>query len=133
MRRIEFTIPGDPIGAPRMTQRDRWKRRPVVLKYFAWRDKARAAAGPMPPAEQVESLSWVAYFSPPVSWSKKKQAAAIGTLHRAKPDRDNIDKAILDSLFGEDQAIAKGTIEKRWGIAERLEITIEVAEKAGQP
>jgi hypothetical protein len=22
---IEFTIPGDPIGAPRMTQRDKWK------------------------------------------------------------------------------------------------------------
>lgn len=124
---IKFTIEGDPIGAPRMTQRDRWKKRPVVLRYFAWRDKAREAAGELPPAEQIESLSWVAYFSPPVSWSKKKRTAVLGQLHRAKPDRDNIDKAILDALFEKDQNIAKGSVEKRWDVYERLEITITTA------
>lgn len=121
---ITFTIHGDPIGAPRMTRRDKWKQRPCVLRYRDWKDKARKAAGALPPTNEIESLSWVAYFSPPVSWSKKKRDAAIGTAHRQKPDRDNIDKAILDALFDEDSGIAKGTIEKRWDIAERLEVTI---------
>lgn len=35
-------------------------------------------------------------------------------LHRAKPDRDNIDKALLDALFNDDSGIASGLIEKRW-------------------
>ena len=39
-------------------------------------------------------------------------------LHRSKPDRDNIDKAVLDVLFagstGGDSGIARGTVEKRW-------------------
>jgi len=126
---IEFTIPGDPIGAPRMTQRDKWKQRPCVMKYRAWKDKAREVAGELPPADQIERVSWVAVFTPPASWSKKRRAAVIGTLHRNKPDRDNIDKALLDALFPEDQAIAAGTIEKRWGIAEGLTVTIETQEQ----
>lgn len=121
---IRITIEGDPIGAPRMTQRDKWKRRPCVLKYFDCRDKARKAAGTLPPVEQIESLSWVAYFTPPASYSKKRRAALLGTQHRAKPDRDNIDKAILDALFADDAGIAKGSIEKRWDVAERVEIEI---------
>jgi len=73
----------------------------------------------------------VAYFTPPQSWSKKKRAAAIGTLHRSKPDRDNIDKGILDAMFEEDAGIASGTIEKRWAENSRIEITIDVDEQCG--
>ncbi len=130
-RKLSFIIPGDPVGAPRMTRRDKWKKRPCVLRYFAWRDAARLAAGKLPEAEQIFTLSWKAFFSPPVSWSKKKRTAAIGTLHRKKPDRDNVDKAILDALFLEDSAIAYGTIEKRWDTAERIEIEIEYEELLG--
>ena len=125
---MKFTIPGDPIGAPRMTQSDKWKKRPCVVRYREWKDKARAAAGTLPHISRIESVSWVATFSPPASWSKKKRAAMLGTLHRVKPDRDNIDKALLDALFPDDQQIAKGSIEKRWGVAEGLEVTIEVSE-----
>lgn len=123
--KLTFTVFGDPIAAPRMTQRDAWAQRPCVMRYRAWKDRARQAAGDLPPAEQITSLSWVAYFCPPVSWSKKKRAAVIGQLHRAKPDRDNLDKAVLDALFKADQAIASGSIEKRWGEIERMEIEIE--------
>lgn len=108
-----------------MTQRDKWARRACVMRYFAWKDKARESAGELPAPESVTSLSWVAYFCPPVSWSKKKRLSVIGKPHRAKPDRDNIDKAVLDALFKEDSAIAKGTIEKRWDWIERMEVTIE--------
>ena len=50
---------------------------------------------------------------------------AIGNLHRLAPDRDNIDKALLDALFPQDKAIAMGHIEKRWDWEPRMEVTIE--------
>ena len=126
--RLTFVVPGRPIGAPRQTQRDKWKQRPCVVAYRDWKDFARQCAGELPPADQVLALSWTAYFIPPESWSKKKRAAAIGTLHRSKPDRDNIDKAVLDALFAQDAAIAAGMICKRWDWVERLDVTIEIRE-----
>lgn len=123
---IQFTVPGTPVGAPRMTQRDKWAQRPCVMQYRAWKDSARAAAGLLPPPEKIRSLSWVAYFEPPKSWSQKKRAAAIGKFHRAKPDRDNIDKAVLDALFEHDSAIAAGHISKHWAETSRLEVVIEI-------
>ena len=42
---------------------------------------------------------------------RKRAQEAIGELHRTKPDRDNIDKAVLDALFDEDSAIAAGYLE----------------------
>jgi len=38
-----FTVPGKPIGKPRMTQSDVWKEREVVLAYREYADKVRAA------------------------------------------------------------------------------------------
>ena len=122
---IRFTIPGLPIGKPRMTQRDRWAKRKCVLKYRDWADLARAVAGPLPPADTVLSLSWVATFVPAASHSKAKRDAMIGQLHRQKPDRDNIDKAVLDALYPDgDAAIPGGTIRKVWGTTAKLEIEI---------
>jgi Holliday junction resolvase RusA-like endonuclease len=119
-----ITIPGVPMGKPRMTQRDKWHKRPETSRYWDWANAARLLAGQMPDPKDVERLDWVAYFEPPPSWSKKKREEAIGNLHRSKPDRDNIDKAVLDTLFKSDSAIAAGSIDKRWGVPARLEITI---------
>jgi len=126
--RIEFTVPGVPVGKPRMTRRDKWKKRPCVMRYRDWADKARAVAGKMPKSTIVARLDWVAYFEPHNSWSPEKRAEAMGELHRSKPDRDNIDKAILDALFKNDSAIALGTVEKRWGVPARLEVVIQTTE-----
>jgi Holliday junction resolvase RusA-like endonuclease len=129
MTTIKFIIPGNAIGKPRMTRSDKWKRRPCVLRYRAWADmvrrEVRKQVGSLPPAERVLSLNWVATFVPPKSWNKAKKDAAIGTIHRQKPDRDNIDKALLDVLYEEDKAIGAGRIVKRWGNEAKLEIEIE--------
>ena len=37
-----------PIGKPRMTQRDRWKKRPPVVRYHAFKDQLRACLVPLP-------------------------------------------------------------------------------------
>jgi Holliday junction resolvase RusA-like endonuclease len=97
------------------------------MRYRAWCDRVRAIAGVLPPEETVSSLNWSAFFLPPKSWSKRKQLAAIGTLHRQKPDRDNVDKAVLDCLYpGGDSAIARGSIGKYWGTEPRIVIVIEL-------
>jgi len=121
---ITFTIPGKPIGKPRMTQRDKWYKRKATTDYWEWKELVKSIATNVPPAAQVVSLSWIAYFTPPASWSAKRRIAVIGQLHRSKPDRDNIDKALLDALFDDDAAIAAGSLEKRWSENARLEVTI---------
>jgi Holliday junction resolvase RusA-like endonuclease len=114
-----------PMGAPRMTQRDKWKRRPVVMRYRAFKDALRAACVGHP-ARPLE-VSWRAYLPIPKSYSKQKRAALMGQPHRAKPDRDNIDKAILDALFPDDSVVAEGYICKFWddGQGARIEITMQ--------
>jgi Holliday junction resolvase RusA-like endonuclease len=133
METFYVTIPGIPVSKPRMTQRDKWKQRPCVMRYRAWADGVRAkvwkALGTLPASNRVHRLSWIAYFEPPKSWGKAKRAAAIGELHRAKPDRDNIDKALLDCLFDQDSGVAAGTIEKRWDWTPRLELVIELIDQ----
>jgi Holliday junction resolvase RusA-like endonuclease len=95
------------------------------MEYRFWCDRVRKAVGrKLPIADLVGALDWTAYFEPPQSWSKKRRAACIGELHCAKPDRDNIDKAVLDCLYKQDSGIAMGTIQKRWDWTARLEITI---------
>ena len=123
--RIIIIVSGPPPGKPRMTRRDKWMRRPCVMRYRSWCDRVREVAGNLPPAEKVLSLDWAAYFEPPKSWPKKTRDRQLCKLHRAKPDRDNVDKAVLDCLYpGGDSAIAKGTIVKRWGTPPRIEIVI---------
>jgi hypothetical protein len=103
-----------------MTQRDRWAKRAPVLRYYSFKDQLRLCADRIPALRDliasgtVDSVSWTAYLPMPASWSQKKKAQMTGTLHRSKPDRDNIDKAILDSLFVDDSGVAAGTIVKRW-------------------
>ena len=123
---ITITVYGEPLGKPRMTRQDKWKQRPRVMRYREWCNRLRPNLPPDIKPEFVVDLSWIAYFEPPKSWSKKKRVAIIGQLHRSKPDRDNIDKAILDCLFKSDSAIANGTLRKVWGTESKIVITIIV-------
>lgn len=120
-----FIVAIEPMGAPRMTQRDKWAKRPVVVAYHAYADRLRAACGGRP--ENPATVSWRAFFTMPASWSKAKKKAHAGQPHRAKPDRDNIDKGVLDSLWEQDCGIASGTLAKFWddGRGARLEITAQ--------
>jgi Holliday junction resolvase RusA-like endonuclease len=121
---LRIVVPGVPVGKTRMTRPDKWKKRPNVTRYRDWCDTVRGVVGKVPDPREVVALNWTAYFEPPASWSKKRRAAAIGELHRNKPDRDNIDKAVLDCLFAQDSAIAHGTLNKLWDWNARLEVEI---------
>jgi hypothetical protein len=126
-RFLHIVLAGPPMGKPRMTQRDKWAKRDCVVRYRDWADRLRAAAGTVPPAKSVLDLSWVAYFEPPASWSKKRRWAAIGEPHRVKPDASNILKGIEDILWPDgDSALAAGHYEKLWDPEPRLEIGITI-------
>lgn len=113
---LEFDYAGTPVGKPRMSQRDKWRKRPVVLRYRAFADGLRAAAGPLP-AQQPDAVFVTALISMPMSWSKKKQLSMNGKPCRSRPDIDNIIKAIADSLFDEDCCIWLALAVKYWCLA----------------
>lgn len=101
------------MGKPRMTRSDKWKRRDCVMRYRAFKDELKLRTNGKIP-DDPDRVSWVAYLPIPKSWPKKKKDSHRNTLHRQKPDRDNIDKAILDALWEDDSGIASGSLEKRW-------------------
>lgn len=101
-----------PVARPRMTQRDKWKGRPAVLKYFAYRDFVRLHAGPWRIGGQV----WIRFVVPmPPSWSKKKRAEHAGKPHRQRPDLDNYIKGFLD-CWEEDCYVWQVVATKLWAL-----------------
>lgn len=94
-----------------MTQRDRWAKRKPVLEYFAYKDEIRLRGVKLP-----ENGYHVTFILPmPISWSKKKRAAMNGKPHQQRPDKDNLEKALLDAIFDEDSKVWDGRVTKLWG------------------
>lgn len=113
-RDLTFIVVGDPMGKPRMTRGDVWKKRPVVLRYRDYCDRIREAAPNAVTAADVHTVDVTAYIAMPASWSGRKQTANWGQIHRTKPDWDNIAKAVCDALFKDDSGIADGRARKYW-------------------
>jgi len=107
-----------PTPAPRMTRSDKWKKRPCVMRYFKFRDAVKAAGIKIP-----DSGSHIIFIIPmPKSWGKKKKFAMNGKPHQVRPDKDNLEKALLDSIFKEDAHIWDSRVTKVWGYAGMIEI-----------
>lgn len=106
------------MGAPRMTKRDRWKRRPCVLRYFAFRDKVRKYDLP-----DLNGKLITFYLPIPQSWSKKRKAEAENQPHQLKPDIDNLLKALFDAALKEDSGIYSIRAEKRYSETPRIVIS----------
>ena len=112
-----------PMAKPRMTRADKWKQRPAVQKYRAYKDEIRLRKVSVP-----ESGARVTFVIPmPASWSKKKRQAMNGMPHRQRPDLDNLHKGLLDALFTEDCQVWDHWITKIWG--EEGAIIIELISK----
>ncbi|WP_275166017.1 RusA family crossover junction endodeoxyribonuclease [Citrobacter koseri] len=100
-----------PLGKPRMTQRDKWQKRPPVLRYRAFCDEVRLDKVSLP-----ESGYHVTFILPmPASWSRKRRAEMSGKPHQQKPDKDNLEKALLDEIFDDDSRVWDGRVTKIWG------------------
>lgn len=125
-RTLKFTVSGQPVGKPRQTQSDRWKKRPCVMRYRAWADKARASVPKGVELAVYREVHFKAYLEIPKSYSKSKRALLTGGPHLSRGDCDNFLKAIQDSLFKQDCVIWKFSGEKRWddGAGARIEVEL---------
>jgi len=51
----------------------------------------------------------------PKSWSKKKKIKMLGKPHQTTPDKDNLEKGLLDAIFKNDSHIWDLRVTKVWG------------------
>tara|TARA_R110002020_G_scaffold209351_1_gene415310 strand:+ start:826 stop:1206 length:381 start_codon:yes stop_codon:yes gene_type:complete len=113
-------IPITPVSKPRMTQRDRWKERPVVKRYRDFCDELRLKLPKqlrLPDlADKIQTID-IQFFLPMAkTWSKKKKIAMDGQPHQQKPDIDNLLKAWMDALYRNDAVIWKVSASKMWSL-----------------
>ena len=106
-----ITINVAPCSKPRITQADKWKKRPSVVKFFAFRDAIKQSTIHN---IALESFDIEFYIQMPKSWSKKKKELHNGNPHKQRPDLDNYIKAWCDSVFEEDSVVWRFKASKRW-------------------
>lgn len=136
MQRIEFVIPGKPYAQKRA--RSGYVKalgRAVTYDHKdnrSFAEAVRAIAVPHFPApfEGPVRVTIKAVFEPAPSWSKRKRAAALaGRWHTQRPDRDNLEKAVLDALkriaWADDAQVACGSCTKVWGDTAQTIVTVE--------
>lgn len=119
-------VHGEVVPAPRMTRRDRFAKRPCVVRYFECRDRISRAifrSGGLP-GGLVLFLSVHAAIEMPNSWSKKKKDAMDGRLHRHGKDSDNILKTVMDAIWKNDSSVSASLVIKTWGRESMLELGI---------
>ena len=111
--------PIEPVAKPRMTRRDRWAKRPAVLKYRAFCDECRGC-GVTVPADGA----MITFVIPmPKSWSKKRRTEMLCQPHTQRPDLDNMVKAVIDAVHAEDSAVHTIAARKVWGFDGSIEIS----------
>jgi len=107
-----------PVPKPRMSRRDKWHLRKCVAEYWAFRDLVKLSRVKVP-----EAGAHIVFHIPmPKSWSAKKKLEMNGQPHTQKPDLDNLIKALLDAIYGDDSVVWSISAEKRWARRGKIEI-----------
>ena len=110
---------GHIVAKPRMVKSDRWKKRSVVERYWAFKDLINLAAKNQN-FTLGECFSVIFEIEMPKSWSQKKRDTMDGQPHKSRPDLDNLEKGICDCLLSEDSGVWRITAEKRWAEKNRI-------------
>lgn len=113
-----MTLKIDPVPKPRMSRSDVWKKRPIVERYWAFKDELNLLVK----GELEPSLKLVFHVPMPKSWTKKKKADMDGKPHQQKPDVDNYIKAFLDALCTDDSYIYHVDGWKFWSTEGAIEV-----------
>lgn len=99
-----------PTAKPRMTQSDRWKKRPCTQKYWEYKDALQTAITQIDPqgaivAALLRGDCEIEFAMPvPVSASKKRRVALFDQPHTQKPDLDNLLKGFFDAVLPDDDS-----------------------------
>lgn len=114
----KFTYIGPVVGKPRMTRSDKWKKRPCVERYWAFKDSITLQSN-LANFKLSDGVKITVHIQIPKSRKKKLY---VGQYHQQKPDADNIAKAIFDSLSKKDETIHTLQITKVWDTEDFIEI-----------
>lgn len=121
-KKLLISFPVDPIGKPRMTQQDKWKKRAATDRYWELKSQITQIATGLHFQLPESNMHMIFYMPMPDSWSKKKKEEMSGMPHQQKPDGDNILKGIQDALCKDDSFIWDVRITKYWSYKGRIDI-----------
>lgn len=141
MNKINFTIPGAPVGKgrPRFARHgghvkaytpEKTANYENLVKLFA----SQVMCGRAPMVRPI-SISISIYMPIPASWSKRRQDLAERGLIGAttKPDWDNVGKVAADAMNGivydDDKQIVRAMVSKEYSIVPRVEVSVQEYEK----
>lgn len=135
MRSIQLTIDETPIPAsrPRVTKYSTYYKEPYLsykAKLLDYMTKATSGyKNPVFAKYEPLHIDIIFYMPIPKSISKKKAKLLLGSYHTKKPDKDNLEKAVLDSMNGlmyyDDGQICSSTVKKIYSDKPRTEINIQ--------
>lgn len=106
----------NPVPKPRQTRSAHWKKTASDERYYAFKDAIRFSKVSVP--ESGYHVLFV--LKMPKSWSQKKKNKMRHKPHQSRPDVDNIQKALLDSIFKEDSHVWDGRCSKVWGYVGKI-------------
>ena len=113
------TLNVTPIPKPRMTRRDKWDTRPIVMTYWAFCDELRLQFNK---SKLQTTNSFKIIFYLPIPDSFKKRETYEGKIHNKKPDLDNLCKGIMDILYKNDSCVHHVEMDKFYSLNPRIEI-----------
>lgn len=109
-----YLFPIRPVPAPRMVRSDKWEKRDIVQRYWAFRKefilKANLLKFDLP---DVLNILFILKMSE--SWSGAKKKRMNLQPHQSRPDRDNLLKSIQDAFKKDDGFVWDGRTIKIWG------------------
>jgi Holliday junction resolvase RusA-like endonuclease len=136
---LSFFVTGNPKGQPRAKHSGKVTYTPdtgVLLWKQRVKEHALVAWNGMPFVGPVR-VSLMFHFQRPASHYRKSGGLKPGApvkWHTQKPDRDNLDKAVLDALtelhlWRDDCAVCDGQLAKVWAASPGCHVTIESLEE----
>ena len=108
-----------PVAKPRMVKSDKWKKRPAVQRYWAFKQECQLKHLTFPLRGSL-----IRFGMPmPKSWSEKLKNLMCGKPHETKPDLDNLLKGLGDAVYPQnDSSISRITVEKVWAYDGFIEV-----------
>jgi Holliday junction resolvase RusA-like endonuclease len=97
-----------PVSKPRMTRADKWKQRPCVMNYRAFKDECNLKGVKLDNGDHIT-------FVIPIAKGRLKEGLE-GQPHTQRPDVDNLCKGLMDAILKEDSHIYDIRITKVWGL-----------------
>lgn len=117
---IEFPV--DPMGKPRMTQKDKWSKREVTDRYWELKRHMKQIADVYNFKLPEANYHMIFYIPMPDSWPKSKKEQMNLQPHKQRPDKDNLEKGVLDALCPEDSYVWDGRVTKYWAYKGKIVI-----------